>query len=120
MRRLFLVSCFGVAAAMLTTFIGWWALLLLGALAGIVMSGSGFANGAFVGAIAWSLLLLLLPDGGYRLAESVGGALSASGWLLYFMTVFFALVVGAFAGSTTAQLKVLGRKKSHESGKASH
>jgi hypothetical protein len=104
---------FGVVMAVATSFVGWVAVPVVGALMGVVWQGGAAARwAAGAGALGWTMLLVLglLRGPVLELATLLGGMLGGMpGAVVVLITVMLpALLAGAAAGVTSAAREMRG------------
>ncbi len=98
-----------VAFALVTTLFGWWAVPLVGLVAGVALRDHRwpFLNAGFLAASSWALLLIVSTVRGARVpafAASLGGAMGVPGWALYLATLAFPFVLGGGAARLAAHI----------------
>jgi hypothetical protein len=104
-----------VAFALVTMLFGWWAVPLVGLVAGVALRHHRwpFVASGFLAAAAWGLMLLGGTVRGAPVpafAASLGGAMGVPGWALYVATLAFAFVLGG--GAARLGWAVAGRESS--------
>ena len=99
-----------LAFALGTYAVGWWAVPVLGAVWGLVGSGSGRAGrtAALAAALGWAILLLWAGFQGpvLPLAGKLGQIFGVPGAVILLLTIAFPAVVGGSVGSLVAALRV--------------
>lgn len=108
LRVLLLAASFAIG----TWVLGWWAMPLLAAIAGVLSRharGQAMAAGA-AAAVAWSLLLAwsAVRGSGWSFASQVGGAIGASGVALIILTLVFPALL-AWLAAGLAQVLTRGK-----------
>lgn len=108
MRFVLRVALLALAFAIGTWVLGWWAIPLFSAVAGLVARhapGQAMAAGV-AGAVAWGALLAWSALRGpvWSFASQVGGAIGASGVLLIILTLAFPALLAWLAASLAQTL----------------
>lgn len=106
-RALLRLMLLGVAFAIATVFVNWWAVPIIGALWGLVAArGSQPVLTAGVSAgLGWGGLLAIMAFRGPvgAVATKVGGVMGISGWMLVAGTLAFAALLAASAAGVVAK-----------------
>lgn len=103
MRTALRIALLGLAFALATWVIGWWAVPMLGLVWGWVARRTPrpVVTAGAAAALGWALLLIWIGLQGpvWSVAQRVGPILSLSGWLLVALTFIFpGVLAGAAAG----------------------
>lgn len=103
-----------VAFGLVTLFVGWWTVPVLGGLWGVVSGRDTWPafTAALAGGLSWAVLLAWMAVRGpvVDLAHQVGGVMSLPTWALFVITVAFPMVLAGSAAGLTGAIK-LPRKK---------